>query len=224
MVVAIDGPAGVGKSTVAATVAREMGFLYLNSGDLYRSVTRRVLDRGADPEDREQVLKVARECDFSFSDGHLLVDGRSEEGRLHSDGVDRWVSLQASIPEVRAIVNRVLRAIAADRDIVVEGRDIGTDVFPHAELKVFLDARLEVRAGRRFEQGTSRLSRPEIERHLDSRDSSDRNRPVGSLKKSEDAIYLDTSDLTIREVCDRVVREIHRKRKNREMNTGNERR
>ena len=92
MVVAMDGPAGVGKSTVAARVAREVGFLYLNSGDLYRSVTRRVLDREADPEDRDLVLKVAQECSFSFVDGQLRVDGRPEKPRLHSDRIDRWVS------------------------------------------------------------------------------------------------------------------------------------
>ncbi len=213
MVVAIDGPAGVGKSTVAARVAREAGFLYLNSGDLYRSVTRRVLDREKNPGDRERVLEAARGCSFDFREGRLWVDGRPVDSGIHSDGIDHWVSQHASIPEVRAIVNRLLRRIAADRDIVVEGRDIGTDVFPSAELKIYLDARPEIRAGRRFEQGTSRLSRDEIQRQLESRDTSDRNRPVGSLKKSADAIYLDTSDLTIEEVCDRVVREIHEREK-----------
>ncbi len=211
--VAIDGPAGVGKSTVAARVARETGFLYLNSGDFYRSVTKSVLDRRLDPQARDQVVEAARSCCFDFSEGQLQVDGRPVECGLHSDAVDRWVSFHASIPEVRRIINRKLREIAALRDIIVEGRDIGTEVFPSAGVKIYLDARLEARALRRFQQGTSRLPQPEIQRQLEARDDSDRTRAMGSLKRPPDAIYLDTSDLTIEEVCDRVRREIQERKK-----------
>lgn len=213
MVVAIDGPAGVGKSSVAARVARETGFLYLNSGDFYRSVTKTCLDRSIDPQDEPGIVEAAESCRFELRDGELLVQGRPVDSHIHSDRVDRWVSRHASIPRVRRIVNRRLREIAGLRDIIVEGRDIGTEVFPDAEVKIYLDARLEVRARRRFEQGTSRLAPEEIRSRLEVRDRSDSSRPVGSLRRSPDAVYLDTSDLTIDEVCERVIQEIHRKKK-----------
>jgi cytidylate kinase len=204
MVVAIDGPAGVGKSTVSRKCAETAGFLYINSGSFYRAITLAVLDRNASPEEPEAVLTAARSCRLDVKEGRLLLDGKDVEDRLHSDSVDTWVAAHSSLPEVRAIVNGRLHEIAAERDVVVEGRDIGTVVFPAAEVKVFLDADVSTRAGRRHEQGTSTLTLAEIEKSIQERDLVDRNKPTGRLVAAADSLRIDTSLLTIDQVCERV--------------------
>jgi len=210
MVVTLDGPAGVGKSTVAARAALETGFRYLNSGSFYRAISRAVLDAGIDPTRQEQVLATARRCRFALDGEELLVDGRPARG-LQNDLIDRWSPVHSAIPELRAIVNEHLRAIARSGDLIVEGRDMGTVAFPDAEVKFFLDASLEARADRRFAQGVSGLSREALRKRIEERDRLDRDKRVGPLARAAGAIYLDTSDLTIEEVCARVVQEIRKR-------------
>ena len=204
MVVAIDGPAGVGKSTVARRSAEKAGFLYVNSGNFYRAITLAVLERGTSPEDPAAVLSVARVSRLELGPDGLRLDGLLVEDRLHSDHVDRWVAPLSGIPEVREIVNRRIREIAVRSDSVVEGRDIGTVVFPHADVKIFLEADVATRAGRRQGQGTSTLTRDEIQRTIQERDLLDRNKPVGRMVPAVDALQIDTSLLTIQQVCERV--------------------
>jgi len=204
MVVAIDGPAGVGKSTVARRCAESVGFLYISSGSFYRAITLAVLDAKIAPDDPAAVIAVARACRLELRDGHLHLGGCSVEDRIRSDEVDAWVAPHSAIPQVREIVNRRLREIAAQGDAVVEGRDIGTVVFPEAELKVFLDADLTTRAARRHEQGTSSLPLAEIEKTITERDFADRHKPAGRLAAAADALHIDTSLLTIDQVCERV--------------------
>jgi cytidylate kinase len=211
LVVAIDGPAGVGKSTIAACVARRTRFLYINSGSFYRSITKEVLDTGANPENRSEIIRRAEACQFEMRGGDLAMNGRPVGRDIHSDLVDRWVSFHSSIPEVRDIVNKNLRRIASNLDIVMEGRDISTVVFPTAEVKVFLDASLTVRTRRRLAQGFSQLSEEELSKSLSHRDRLDKNKPTGRLEMAPDAQYIDTTDLTIEQVCDRVIAEIHTK-------------
>ncbi len=207
MVVTLDGPAGVGKSTVAERVARETGFRYVNSGSFYRALSQAVLDSGQDPNRLELVLQTARRCRFELRDGELWVNGRPARG-LQNDLIDRWSPVHSGIPELRGIVNENLRAIARGADLIVEGRDMGTVAFPDAELKFFLDASLEARAARRFAQGVSGLAREALRRRIEERDRLDREKPVGPLRPAAGAVYLDTSDLTIEEVCAKVVQEI----------------
>ncbi|MFI5368207.1 MAG: (d)CMP kinase [Spirochaetia bacterium] len=204
MVVAIDGPAGVGKSTVARTCADAVGFLYISSGSFYRAITLAVLDAEIAPDDPAAVVEVAQACRLELRDGHLEMDGHDVEDRIRSDKVDTWVAPHSAIPQVREIVNRRLREIVAQGDAVVEGRDIGTVVFPHAELKVFLDADVTTRATRRHEQGTSSLPLAEIRKTITERDLADRNKPAGRLAAAVDALHIDTSLLTIEQVCERV--------------------
>ncbi len=204
MVVAIDGPAGVGKSTVARKCAESVGFLYVSSGSFYRAITLAVLNSGTAPDDPAAVIAVARACRLELHDGDLELDGCSVEDRIRSDEVDAWVAPHSAIPQVREIVNHRLREIAARGDSVVEGRDIGTVVFPEAELKVFLDADLTTRAARRHEQGTSSLPLAEIRKTITERDLADRNKPAGRLAAAVDALHIDTSLLTIEQVCVRV--------------------
>ena len=208
MVVAIDGPAGVGKSTVARQAAAAAGFLYVNSGNFYRAITLAVLESGRPPGELSGALAVARACRLELGEDGLALDGRIVEELLHSDAVDEWVAPHSSVPELREIVNGRLRAIAEGRDVVVEGRDIGTVVFPRAECKIFLDADVATRASRRHAQGVSGLSRGAVERAIAERDRVDRTKPTGRLAAAPDAILIDTSHLTISQVCDRVLRAI----------------
>lgn len=205
MVVAIDGPAGAGKSTIARTVADRAGLLYINSGNFYRAITLAVLEAGADPSDPPSVLAVARSASVELMEGRIRLGGRDVERALHTDRVDRWVARHSAIPEIRSIVNAALRRAVAGIDVIVEGRDIGTEVFPDAEVKIFLDASIAVRARRRFEQGVSALSLAEIEDNIRERDKIDRDKPVGGLRAAQDALRVDSSDLTIDEVCERVI-------------------
>jgi cytidylate kinase len=204
LVVTIDGPAGVGKSTVARKSAENAHFFYINSGSFYRAITLAVLESGVVPEDPSEVLKAARSCRLDLQDGRIFLNGHDVEDRLHSDSVDAWVAVHSALPEVREIVNRRLREIARGRDVVVEGRDIGTLVFPAAELKIFLDADVATRAERRFDQGVSGLSLDQIRSAIQKRDLVDRNKPAGPLVAAENAVCIDTSHLTIDQVCERV--------------------
>ncbi len=208
MIVAIDGPAGSGKSSVAKRVADEAGFEYINSGSFYRAVTYAALTAGVDPEDSSGVISIADSIDISLRNGTLYLGNDPVEHLLHTDMVDAWVAQHSAIPEVRHIVNRLLKTAADRRNMVIEGRDITTVVFPEAEVKVFIDASVEERAKRRFLQGVSSLSLEEIRESMEKRDRIDRSKPFGSLKVAEGALYLDTSLLTIDEVCDRVLYKI----------------
>ncbi len=212
MVISIDGPAGAGKSTAARSLASQAGLFYINSGNFYRAITLAVLDAGTEPSDSKAVLETARLASVEIVAGRIRLNGKEVEEELHTDRVDRWVAQHSAIPEVRAIVNSRLREAVRGLDVIVEGRDIGTAVFPDAEIKVYLDASIRMRAKRRFEQGISALSLPEIEENIRKRDEIDKNKPVGSLKIAEDALYVDSSDLTIDEVCERVMRKIRKLR------------
>jgi len=204
VIVAIDGPAGVGKSTVARQCARNAGFLYINSGSFYRAITLAVLQRNASMEDPEGIVGVARSCRLDVESSEMILDGRKVEALLHGDAVDSRVAAVSAIPGVRGVVNARIREIVDQRDVVVEGRDIGTVVFPSAEVKIFLDADIETRAARRHDQGVSRRSLAETRAAIGRRDTVDRNKPVGRLLAAPDALRIDTSLLTIQQVCERV--------------------
>jgi len=212
MIVAIDGPAGSGKSTIALKAAAALGFGYLDSGMLYRGISKAVLESGRDPEDAEGVVEIAAECRFEMSADRLLMNGEPLSG-IHTDRIDRWSAIHSRIIAVRKIVNRGIREIAGERDFIVMGRDIGTVVFPDAALKIYLDASIQARAGRRYRQnrqGSSGLSEEQIRKRIEQRDTIDREKPFGKLEQAADALYIDTSDLTIDKVCDRVVKEIRK--------------
>ena len=207
MIVAIDGPAGSGKSTIAACAAKATGFQVLDSGMLYRAISKAVFDSGRDPEDADAVVEIASCCRFELVCGQLHLNGRPL-GQIHTDRIDRWSAVHSRIVEVRKAVNARIRNLTAERNFIVMGRDIGTVVFPDAALKIFLDASIEARSTRRYRQGSSRLNQAQVRLGIERRDSIDRRKTYGKLQKAADALYIDTSDLTIDQVCDRVIREI----------------
>ncbi|MBI9108734.1 MAG: (d)CMP kinase [Spirochaetales bacterium] len=212
MIVALDGPAGVGKSTIAENIAARAGFFYLNSGNFYRAVTLSALKLGINPEDSDAIASNSRKLNIEIINGRVHLDEQDVDVQLHTDEVDRWVAQHSAIVAVREIVTKALRKTALNLDIVVEGRDISTVVFPDAEIKFYMDASIEIRARRRLDQGTSSQTFPELVESIRNRDEIDKNKPVGSLKLASDAIYLDTSDLTIDEVCAKVLGKIQERK------------
>ncbi|MFA6508011.1 MAG: (d)CMP kinase, partial [Treponemataceae bacterium] len=208
MVIAIDGPAGSGKSTLAQMIATRLGFTYINSGSLYRAITLACIRSNVDPTNPETALNTAKKIEIDYQAGRLILDGEDVEDLLHSDAVDASVAQLSAIVLIRHIVNDYIRKIAQDKNAVVEGRDMTTVVFPHAEIKFFLDASADARAGRRHGQGVSNLSLEEIKRGIEKRDTIDRNKAEGSLIVAPDAVYLDTSDLTIERVYAKLVEKI----------------
>lgn len=211
MIVAIDGPAGTGKSTISSCAAKRTGFFFLNSGRFYRAVTWKLLKQGKSPDNPEAAIAIAGDTLIDVTERGFLVDGRKRERELHTAAVDAAVAAVSAIPEVRIAVNRRLKTIAARRDVIVEGRDITTVVFPDAEIKIFLDAAPEERARRRFAESDGTHSVEEIADAIRARDEIDRTKEVGRLERPPEAVYLDTTQLTIDEVCETVVGIIHDK-------------
>ncbi len=204
MVVAIDGPAGVGKSSVAQWVSERFGFFNLNSGAFYRAAAVKVLDSGVNSLNEKAVVDTVQTATFDIIDKHLYLDGVNVEKRLRTPEVDKASSVFSSIVDIRHIINGHLRRIASAINLVAEGRDMTTVVFPDAEVKIYLDASVSVRAMRRFNQGSSSLSLEDIELSIRERDHRDRNKKEGSLLIADDAVVLDTSTLTLAQVYEKV--------------------
>lgn len=212
MIIAIDGPAGSGKSTVAKEVAKMLGFHYLDTGAMYRSIAWLALERGISLDDDEAVADLARTetVVFSHEEGNPLPSGVAIAGHditleIRTPRIDKAVSPVSAIPAVREALTQQQRAIAASEDIVMEGRDIGTVVFPRAELKVFLTASAEERARRRALQNAQRgfgeTDEAAILADIIRRDEADSTRAVAPLRPAEDAVMLDTTGMGIDEVC-----------------------
>jgi len=209
MIVAIDGPAGCGKSTIARMLSQNLGFLYVNSGNIYRAISLWAVEHGIPPEEGSKIIEEARKLDLRYqSDGSLTMNGRKLDRELRSAEVDAVVSQISAIPEIREIVNMIVHESAKGRDAVAEGRDITTVVFPNAEVKFYLDASVEERARRRLNEHVSNQNEDEIIRNIQMRDQIDKTKPVGALKIAEDAEYLDTSGLTIEQVYEKVYSKI----------------
>jgi cytidylate kinase len=208
-VVAIDGPAGSGKSTVARQLAVALGLEYLDTGAMYRSVTFAALTHGIDPADEEAVAKLAMEVRIDLGpDGRVLVDDLDATTQIRGPEVSRAVSAVAANQAVRAeMVSRQREWTRRRGGGVLEGRDIGTEVFPDARLKVYLTASPEVRAARRAQEVTE-LSYDSVAADLARRDQADASRSADPMRQADDAVLLDTSDLTIDEVVAELVSKV----------------
>jgi CMP/dCMP kinase len=214
MIIAIDGPAGSGKSTVAKLVARRLGFHYLDTGAMYRAVACRVLATGGSLADEDGVAAVAAndEIEFSHEPGEPLpslvsIAGTDVTAAIRTPDIDDAVSVVARMPRVREAMVAQQRHLAVGHDTVVEGRDIGTVVFPHAELKVYLTASAEERARRRAAQQSEAgivVDTAGVRDALVRRDHADSSRDHSPLAAAEDAVELDTTGLTLDEVVDRI--------------------
>lgn len=201
MVIAIDGPAGTGKSTIASIIAEKLKVVFLNSGSFYRALTLALLDSSVDLHSEADVVDFCKKQLLEYKNSHLFLNGEDVESHLHDDRVSANVAQLSAIVEIRHLVNQRMREITESLSIVCEGRDMTTVVFPNADYKFYLDASLDVQAERRFNQGVSNLSLEEIKESIRKRDEIDKNKKEGALKIAQDAVYIDTSNLTIEEVC-----------------------
>jgi cytidylate kinase len=217
-IVAIDGPAGSGKSTVARLLAERLGFVYIDSGAMYRAVALRATRDGIDPTDDDAVRAMAEAVDVrlvrSARGPRTLLDGRDVSDAIRTPEISLAASRTSAHPAVRAAMTRLQRAMGASGGVVMEGRDIGTVVFPAARYKFFLTASDEVRAGRRFDElrgrGNQAVTRPEVLADLRRRDDNDAAREHAPLRKADDAIAIDTTPLTVEQVVQVCLDHIHR--------------
>lgn len=211
-VIAIDGPAGSGKSTVAKLVAQNLGFLYIDTGAMYRALTVKALRSKADLNDEAELGALARaaaiELKQSGSSLKVYLDGEDVTSEIRTPEVTNNVKYIARAKPVRECMVAKQRKLGEEGGTVMEGRDIGTVVLPHADKKFYIDASFEVRVGRRhkeMKENGEALTEEEVREDLKTRDESDFNRAIGPLKKADDAIVIDTTDLTIDGAVEKVV-------------------
>ena len=208
-VVAIDGPAGSGKGTLANIVSKECNLVNIDTGATYRCVALKALRNNLSLEDKEEITKLSENIDIEFSlDGKVYLDGEDVTDLIRSKEVTKFVSPVSSIVEVRSNMVELQRKMASNQDVIMEGRDITTVVFPNAKYKFYLDATLEERARRRFKQNVEKgidMSYEDILENIKARDYNDMHKEVGSLMRTEEQIYIDSTDMTIDEVANKVI-------------------
>ena len=209
--VAIDGPAGAGKSTVAKRVAKELGFVYVDTGAMYRALAVYFLKQGLKPEETERIASACKEAvvTISYEEGmqQVYLNGENVTSLLRTEEVGNMASVSSAVPEVRAQLLELQRELAKSQDVVMDGRDIGTNILPNADVKVYLTASVETRAKRRYLELTEKgvaCNLDEIAHDIEERDTRDMNREIAPLKQAEDAVYVDSSDMSIEEVVSAI--------------------
>ena len=211
MIITIDGPAGAGKSTIAKLVARKLQFTYIDTGAMYRAITYKVLKNNCSLTDKERIIELAKGTKIEFKEGKIFLDGEDVSQDIRTREVTNNTSVIAAIPEVREILRNIQREYARDNNIVMEGRDIGTVVFPEAQHKFYLDASLTERAKRRFLELKNKgikTTLDEIAAEISERDNIDLNRGLCPLKVPEGATVIDSTNKTIEEVVELIVKKI----------------
>lgn len=209
--VAIDGPAGAGKSTVAKRVAKELGFIYVDTGAMYRALAVFFLKQGLKPEDTEKIAEACKNAQVSigYEEGiqQVYLNGENITSLLRTEEVGNMASVSSAIKEVRTQLLELQRELARTRDVVMDGRDIGTNILPNADVKVYLTASVETRANRRYlelqEKGVA-CNLEDIAHDIEERDTRDMNREIAPLKQADDAVLVDSSNMSINEVVEAI--------------------
>lgn len=210
--VAIDGPAGAGKSTIAKLVAKEKGYIYVDTGAMYRGLAIHFLDKGIQPQETEKVIEACKDAEvtIAYEDAvqHVYLNGKDISSRLRNEEVGNMASVTSAIPEVRKKLLELQQNLAKTQNVIMDGRDIGTCVLPHADVKVYLTASVETRAKRRYQELQEKgedCNLEEIAHDIEERDRRDMTRETAPLKQAEDAVLVDSSDMTINEVVKTIV-------------------
>lgn len=211
MIIAVDGPAGAGKSTISKLIAKKLNINYIDTGAMYRAVTYKCLSEGVDVKNEAAVIEVAKRTDIDFRDNNIYLDSKVVNEEIRTREVSANVSDVAKIREVRYLMVDVQREIGTRNDVILDGRDIGSYVFPNADYKFFLVATPEERGRRRYKELCEKGfegTLEEIIKDIEKRDEIDSNREFAPLKKADDAIEIDTTGLGIDEVVEAVVSKI----------------
>lgn len=217
--VAIDGPAGAGKSTIAKIAAKKLQFIYVDTGAMYRAMALYMIREGMDPADTQGIIAKCKDADITlgFENGEQVVflNGENVNPYLRTEEVGNMASAVSPIPEVRKNVTELQKKLAKTNDVIMDGRDIGTVVLPDAQVKIYLTASSLVRAKRRYEELTAKGQECDLEKikaDIEERDYRDMHRETAPLKQAEDAVLVDTSDMTIEEVSERIIGLVEQKR------------
>ena len=210
--IAIDGPAGAGKSTIAKLVASKKGYIYVDTGAMYRGLAIHFLDKGIRAEETEKIIEACQSAKVTirYEDGvqQVYLNGRNITSRLRDEEVGNMASKSSPVPEVRAKLLELQQGLAREQDVIMDGRDIGTCVLPDADVKVYLTASVETRAKRRFDELTEKgipCDLKEIEKDIAERDERDMTRETAPLKQAEDAVLIDSSHMTADEAAAAVM-------------------
>lgn len=211
-IIGIDGPAGSGKGTVTKMIANRLGLINIDTGSTYRCVALEVLNQNVAIEDKSKIIDIAKNIQIDIKtqpDGdRVFLNGREVTSKIRSKEVTRIVSPVSSIKEVRLVMVDLQRKLAEGKNVIMEGRDICTYVFPNADVKIYLDASIEERAKRRYKENQEKgilMTYEEVLENILKRDENDKNKEIGSLKKTEDSIIVDTTNLSIDEVVEKVI-------------------
>ena len=210
--IAIDGPAGAGKSTIARRVAKELSFIYVDTGAMYRAMALYLLRKEVNKDDTEQIGNICQDAEISieYQNGEqiVLLNDENVNSYLRTEEVGNMASVSSAVPRVREKLLSLQRKLARDMSVVMDGRDIGTTILPDADVKIYLTASSLTRAKRRYlelqEKGTV-CNLDEIQNDIEERDQRDMNREISPLRQAEDAVLVDSSDLTIQQVVDRIL-------------------
>lgn len=210
--IAIDGPAGAGKSTIARLAAKRLGFVYVDTGAMYRAIALYFLRKGIRPEDVQTIASLVQgaEITIRYVDGtqQVILNGEDVSGQIRTEEVGNMASATSAIPAVRAHLLELQRNLAASANVIMDGRDIGTCILPDADVKIFLTASTSVRAMRRYRELQEKgmmCNLEEIEQDIIERDARDMNRETAPLKQAEDAMLLDSSDMTLEQVVQAIL-------------------
>ena len=210
--VAIDGPAGAGKSTIAKAVAKKLNLIYVDTGAMYRAMALYMLRHGVNLQDTEKIIENCKETDITirYEDGVqvVLLNGENVNAFLRTEEVGKAASAVSAIPQVRKKLVELQHKLAAESDCIMDGRDIGTCVLPNAQTKIYLTASSEVRAKRRYDELAAKGEECDLEQiraDIEERDYRDMHREVSPLKQAEDAILVDTSEMTVDEVIEKII-------------------